>query len=152
VPQQDPVLQFSVTCLDLLEPEKGPPTFQYLFYELPLPALPFRMERFYIINCWINGHGQFRQSIRIVDTTKTKKLLDTGPQEFALGDPFTPWMAINQVVEFTFAEAGSYWIQTFLNEILVREYPLTVRLTAGGVRIQPPGSDARIRRFSARLM
>jgi hypothetical protein len=146
-PQPQPSLQFSVTCL-AVDDEKGPPTLQYLFYELPFPAFPFQMERFYIVNCWTNGHGEYRQAVRIVDSSKTRILVDTGAQAVPLPDPYTPFMAINQIADLRFTEAGPYWVQTFLNDTLVLQYPVTVRLAAGDIRIQPPDAAARIRRFS----
>jgi hypothetical protein len=149
---RDPALQFSVMCLDLAEEERKPPTLQYLFYELPFPQLPYRMDRFHVINCWTNGQGQFWQSVKILNPARTKTFIETGEQPFTLEDPYTPQLMINIFADLEFTEQGQYWVQSFLNETLILEYPLTVRLTVGETRrtgIRLPGSDARIKCFSS---
>jgi hypothetical protein len=152
--RQRPSLQFSVMCLNLIE-EGGPPTLQYLFYELPLPELPYKMERFYVVNCWINGRGQFKQSIRILDPSKTRELVDTGEQPLILDDPSTPMMITNQVEGLSISETGVYWIQSYLDGNLVLQYPLTIRIAAREkklpgvpVELQLPG-DCCTTRFYA---
>lgn len=145
---QDPNLQFSVLCLDLVEGEKKPPTLQYLFYELPLPYLPYKIDRFHVVNCWTNGLGRYQQAVRILDSTKTKIVVETGQQAFNLEDPFTPQLMINVFVDIEFTEEGHLWVQTFLNEALILQYPLTVRLVRQGLRIQLPDIESRITQFS----
>jgi len=125
---KDPSLQFSVMCLDLLEEERKPPTLQYLFYELPFPHLPFRMDRFHVINCWANGQGQFKQSVKILNPEKTKVFIETGEQTFVLEDTYTPQLMINVFADLEFQQEGHYWVQSFLNDRLILEYPLTVRV------------------------
>src|SRR5262249_41016623 len=84
IPARGPSLQFSVMCLDLIQEEQKPPTLQHLFYEIPIPSLPFRIGRFHVVNCWTNGRGQFQQSVKILNPTKTKILIETGQQNFIL--------------------------------------------------------------------
>lgn len=141
---QLPSLQFSVMCLDVIEADNLPPTLQHLFYELPLPSLPFKVNRFYVVNCWVCGLGQFQQSVRIRDAARM--LVQTGEQSFVLENPHMPHLMINMFTDVTFTEGGLYWVQNFLNGALVLEYPLTVRRV--GVRIQPPTEDARLTRFT----
>jgi len=129
---KDPALQFSVMCLDLVEEERKPPTLQYLFYELPFPNLPFQMDRFHVINCWSNGQGQFKQSVKIMNPARTKVFIETGEQNFTLEDPYTPQLMINVFADLRFEQEGHYWVQSFLNDKLVLEYPLTVRVVASG--------------------
>jgi len=136
MPTKQPSLQFSVMCLDLIEEERKPPTFQYLFYELPFPHLPFRMDRFHVINCWSNGEGQYKQEVKILDPARKEVFIKTGEQNFNLEDPFTPQLMINVFADLEFKEQGHYWVQTFLNDKMVLEYPLTVRLVETG---QKPG-------------
>ncbi|MCL5054474.1 MAG: hypothetical protein M1169_00810 [Firmicutes bacterium] len=138
--QKTPSLQFSVMCLDLLEEEQRPPTLQYLFYELPFPQLPFRMDKFHVINAWANGSGNFSQSVKILDPTRTKTFVETGEQTFSLEDTYTPQLMINVFAELEFQEEGHYWVQNYLNNQLVLEYPLTIRLLEGG-KVQPQKPD-----------
>lgn len=144
----EPSLQFSVTCLEVIE-DKGPPTLRYLFYELPLPVLPHGID-FYLANCWANGLGSFEQSVKILYPDRIKILVETGEKSFVLGDPYTPFMAIFRFSEIQFSEEGRYWIQNYLNGKLILEYPVTVRLQDGakekvieglGVTIDPAPRD-----------
>lgn len=145
MPPKQPSLQFSVMCLDLIEEERKPPTFQYLFYELPFPHLPFRMDRFHVINCWSNGEGQYKQEVKILVPSRKEVFIKTGEQTFNLEDPFTPQLMINVFADLEFKEQGHYWVQTFLNEKVVLEYPLTVRLvdTGGKPGAPPPKEKAK---------
>jgi hypothetical protein len=155
---QRPNLQFSILCLNLIE-EGGPPTLQYLFYELPLPKLPYKVDRFFIVNCWINGRGQFRQSVRILDPSTTRKLVDTGDQSLVLEDLSTPQLMINQIMDLPVAEPGPHWVQVYLDGELALQYPLTIRLAVPAkklpgvpVELQLPESDPHITRFSPRIL
>ncbi|MBI2263597.1 MAG: hypothetical protein HYU64_00255 [Armatimonadetes bacterium] len=121
-----PHLQFSVPCLEVKE-NGGPPSFQHLFYELPLPEFPFKCPPFFISNGWCNGKGEFRQSIRILAPDKQQVIIDTGEQPFTLQEQTTPFMAVNMFAEVVFKEPGICWVQTFLDGSLMLEYPLTIR-------------------------
>lgn len=135
---KDPALQFSVMCLDLVEEERKPPTLQYLFYELPFPHLPFTMDRFHVINCWSNGQGSYKQAVKILNPSKTKVFIETGEQAFTLEDPFTPQLMINVFADLKFETEGHYWVQNFMNDRLVLEYPLTVRVVGSAPKPQGP--------------
>ncbi len=145
-PDQTPDLQSSVICLDL--DEAAAPTLKYLFFELPLPELPLHVG-FFIINIWINGRGDFKQSVRILDTSRSKSLLYTGEQPFTITDPATPQMMTNQIVDFKFAEVGQYWVQISLDGNSILEYPFTVRLEkqTKTVDLYLPNPAARITQF-----
>lgn len=135
---KSPALQFSVMCLDLLEEERKPPSLQYLFYELPFPHLPFHMDRFHVINCWSNGTGDYKQSVKILVPDRSKTFIETGEQTFSLEDPYTPQLMINVFADLEFQQDGHYWVQNFLGSQLVLEYPLTIRLVEGGTKSAPP--------------
>lgn len=144
-----PLLQFSVPCLEVLEKgsdweqflkgmgvethlqSKGdgrPPTFAYLFYELPFPSFPVVCPRFYINNAWCSGKGTFAQEIKILLPDKQTVLVETGKQEFTLEEPYTPQLLINIFDGVEFKEQGHYWIQVLLDGSAVLQYPLTIRL------------------------
>lgn len=137
-----PSLQFSVPCLEVKEDNK-PPTFAYLFYELPLPELPIKCPPFFINNGWCNGQGKFQQEIKILSPDKKEVIIETGKQEFVLDIEYVPQLIVNQFDQVLFKETGYYWVQIFLNSSLELEYPLTVRLVSGMKQAetkQPPVS------------
>ena len=122
-----PSLQFSVPCLEVVDEENKPPSFNYLFYELPLPEIPFSVS-FYVANGWCNAKGSYIQSMEIVRPDKSTSLVRTGDQPFQLTDPATPFMAVNFFQNIAFPEAGTYWFRVYLGGKKVLEYPMTVRL------------------------
>ena len=156
-----PALQFSVPCLEVSE-DKGPPSFKYIFYELPFPQFPFKFPEnagFFIANGWCNGKGEFRQRMKIfgpkgkggpppasmglepgTDMGGDAPLVDTKDQPFSLKERETPFMAINFIQGFEFREPGTYRIQILLNEEVVLEYPMVVRLAEPG---QQPGQQPK---------
>lgn len=130
---QIPSLQFSVPCLQVDE-EKGPPSFKYVFYELPFPRFPFAFpegEGFYVANGWCNGVGPHVQRMKILDPTRQNTLVDTTDQPFTLKRREEPFMAVNYITGMKFAEAGTYWMQVFLDGRMALEYPLPVRKAEG---------------------
>ena len=122
-----PALQFSVPCLEVVDEESKPPSFNYLFYELPLPELPFQVS-FYVANGWCNGKGSFVQKMEIIKPDKHTALVQTGDQPFQLTDSATPFMAVNFFQNIQFPEAGTYWFRVYLGGKKIIEYPMTVRV------------------------
>lgn len=123
-----PFLQFSVPCLEVVDTEGKPPSFNYLFYELPLPEFPFKVD-FFVANGWCNGTGKFTQSMMILKPDKTT-MVETGDQPFELKESVTPFMAVNFFQGIVFEKPGTYWFRVQLGGKKVLEYPLTVREAA----------------------
>ena len=127
-----PRLQFSIPCLQVDE-EKGPPSFMYVFYEIPLPEFPFRFPQgqgFYIANGWCSGTGGHAQRIRILGPDKNE-IVDTKDQPFTLKSTEEPFMAVNYIQEMPFEKPGVYTVQVLLDGQTVLEYPLPVRKAEG---------------------
>jgi hypothetical protein len=123
-----PRLQFSVPCLQVND-EKGPPSFMYVFYEMPFPEFPFAFpegQGFFVANGWCNGTGSHVQRMKILDPQKNV-LVDTNDQPFTLKRNEEPFMAVNFISGMQFAGPGTYWFQVYLNNQLALEYPLPVR-------------------------
>lgn len=122
----EPSLQFSVPCLEVPQEEGRPPSFHYLFYELPLPEFPYRVT-FFVCNGWCNGQGRFVQSTRILKPDHVTPVVETGEQPFELAERETPFMAVNCFQEIPFESPGVHWIQVNLDGEMRLEYPLVVR-------------------------
>lgn len=121
-----PSLQFSVPCLEVKD-DQGPPIFSRIFYELPFPNFPFKCPPFFINNGWSNGTGNHRESTRILAPDKRNIIIQTGDHPFTLSEQNIPFMAVNLFADVVFKEVGTYWIQVFLDDEMVLEYPLTIR-------------------------
>jgi hypothetical protein len=144
--QRTPNLQSSVMCLGL--EETLAPTLKYLFFELPVPDLPHEVN-FCIVNVWINGRGDFAQSVRILNTKRSETLVFTGDQPFTLTDPATPQMMTNEIVGLKLTDVGQYWVQVSLDGNSILEYPFTVSLKkqTATIDIYLPNPAARITQF-----
>jgi len=122
-----PSLQFSIPCLGVDEEKGKPPSFKYIFYELPFPAFPAECPLFFINNGWCYGLGPHTERTKILRPDKKTVLTDTKDHEFMLEDDETPFMAINMYQEIVFPEPGTYWVQIFLDNQQVIQYPLPIR-------------------------
>ena len=124
-PSGQPSLQFSVPCLEITDESGKPPSLNYLFYDLPLPELPYVIT-FFVANGWCNGKGSFYQRMKILNSDKTTALVETGKQDFVLKDVAEPFMAVNEFKQIRFEKDGTYWFQIFLGDRKVLEYPITI--------------------------
>lgn len=122
-----PSLQFSIPCLGVEEEGNKPPSFKYIFYELPFPNFPIKAPPFFINNGWSYGLGPHTERTRILRPDRRQQLTDTGNHDFVLEDQETPFMAINMYQDIVFPEPGVYWVQIYLDNQQVIEYPLPVR-------------------------
>ena len=124
-----PRLQFTVPCLNV-DDSKGPPSFNFVFYEMPFPEFPFQFpdgQGFYVANGWCNGKGDHVQRMKILDPSKQKVLVDTGDQPFSLKTSEEPFMAVNFISGMKFEAPGTYWIRVLLDNQVAIEYPMPVR-------------------------
>lgn len=121
-----PLLQFSVPSLGFDE-SKGPPTFKFVFFELPLDKFPYRFPEtagFFITNCWVGAAGEFQQ--RLVIRCGEDVVVDAAPRPFLLEDARVPYMAVTFVQGVEFPRAGDYDVEIFLDQKSVMTYPLRV--------------------------
>lgn len=123
----EPFLQYSVLSLGFDE-TKGPPSFVFVFYELPLDHFPYRFPEtagFFITNGWVGGQGEFQQRLTI-EGPNGKLLLDTGDRPFTLDDPKTPYLSVHFIQGIEFPAAGEHQVEVHLNGAPVMKYPFQV--------------------------
>lgn len=126
--QNLPSLQFSFLCLGVDE-QQGPPCFNYVFYELPLPEFPYRFPEtagFFLVNGWSGAAGEFVQAARILDP-EGDVLMDTGIRPLVLESPDVPFMSVTFVQGFEFPSPGVYRVEVVLEGHKVADYALTAR-------------------------
>lgn len=118
-----PTLQYSLACLGVDE-KHGPPSFNYVFYRLPLARFPYQFPAdagFFLVNAWCDGEGEFKQRT-VITSPDGKSLVDTGLRDLKLDSP----RAIDQQVYFLqgfhFPMAGFYPVKVFLDDKPVLEY------------------------------
>ena len=118
-----PELVFSLSCLNVtMEDDK--PIFHMVFFELPFVSMPLS---FFVCNGWVGAKGEYCQEIRILKPDRKESLVKTKHQHFQIEDEVTPQFIMNFFEGIVFPEPGIYWVQTYLDHELVKEFPLPVR-------------------------
>ncbi len=118
-----PTLQYSLACLGVDE-RHGPPSFNYVFYRLPLAGFPYRFPAdagFFLVNAWCDGEGTFKQRC-VISSPEGQTLMDTGLRELSLDSPHAIDQQIYFLQGFTFPSAGFYPVRVYLDEKPVLEY------------------------------
>jgi hypothetical protein len=95
-----------------------------VFQNIMVETLPVSLIKFAIINHW-RGAGQHQAEVRILSPDKQTLIVTSQPTHLDLGDGgFTD--NVSFFVNIVFPQAGTYWIQTLANAVLIEEFPLIV--------------------------
>jgi hypothetical protein len=119
-------LQYSFLCLGFDE-TKGPPTFQNVLHELPLPEFPYAFPEqsgLFLVNGW--NYLEQPEPIRIVIAMSGQR--PVADYRFILkpesGKTFQ--LSLLFLEGLTFPVPGSYEVSIILGEELYSQYPLEV--------------------------
>jgi len=119
-----PDLQFSVICDDVRREDNGKLILLGLFEVVGAPKYPAVHSRLFVVNRWCKGEGQYSQKIRIASSRDNSMILQTEPQPFVLKDIDSNHTLISEFNNVKFPEPGKYWVEVFLDNQLVLNYPL----------------------------
>lgn len=125
-----PSLQFSVPCMNIADHGDKPQSFESIFFELPVPEIPFELDQFFIANGWCSGKGRYSSVMKILKPDGST-LVNTGEQLVELESQTKPFMIVNKIRGVELDVVGTYKIQVFLDNEMVLEYPLVVRKVEG---------------------
>jgi hypothetical protein len=128
-----PNLQFSVLCDDVRREESGKFMLIGLFEAISAKTFPATHPSLFVVNRWCKGAGAFRQKIRIVNSRDGSVVFQTPDQRFELTDIDSHHTLVSKVNNIQFPSAGKYWVEVFLNDALVLNYPVILR----EVKIEP---------------
>ncbi len=107
-----------------------------VFQNIMVEKLPISLIKFAVVNHW-RGEGHHQTEVRIISPDKINTVVTSQPTNIELAPGgFTD--NVSFFVNVVFPTAGTYWVQTLANTVLLEEFPLIVtdaRTTAG---IQPP--------------
>jgi len=119
-----PNLQFSVICDDVRREDNGKLMLLGLFEVVGAPKYPAVHARLFVVNRWCKGEGRFAQKIRIASSIDNAMILQTQPQPFSLKDIDSNHTLISEFNNVRFPVPGKYWVEVFLDDQLVLNYPL----------------------------
>lgn len=95
-----------------------------VFQNIMVEQLPVSLIKFAVINHWA-GQGDHQTEVRILAPDKQNLVVTSQPTTIELGNGgFTD--NVSFFVNVVFANAGTYWIQTIANTVVLEEFPLIV--------------------------
>lgn len=95
-----------------------------VFQNIMVEKLPVSLIKFAVVNHW-RGDGNHSAEVRILSPGKSNLVVTSQPTEIELAPGgFTD--NVSFFVNVVFPNAGTYWVQTLANSVLLEEFPLIV--------------------------
>jgi hypothetical protein len=95
-----------------------------VFQNIMVEQLPISLIKFAVVNHW-RGDGMHQAEVRILSPDKSNLVVTSQPTQIELAPGgFTD--NVSFFVNVVFPAAGTYWIQTHANSVLLEELPLIV--------------------------
>ncbi len=117
-------LVYTLLCDDVRLEMGNKISMMGVFQNIMVEKLPISLIKFAVVNHW-RGEGQHHTEVRIVSPDKNNVVVSSQPTgiELAPGG-FTD--NVSFFVNVVFSTAGTYWVQTLANTVLLEEFPLIV--------------------------
>jgi len=109
-----------------------------IFQNIMVEKLPVSLIKFAVINHWM-GEGSHETEVRILSPDRSNLVVtsQSTPIELAAGG-FTD--NVSFFINVVFPSAGTYWVQTLANTVILEEFPLIVA-NAGDVAAMQPADE-----------
>ena len=95
-----------------------------IFQNIMVEKLPVSLIKFAVINHW-RGEGNHQTEVRIVSPDKQNMVVTSQPTSIELA-PGGYTDNVSFFVNVVFPDAGTYWVQTIANTVVLDELPLIV--------------------------
>ncbi len=129
-------LEYTLLCDDVRIEMGNKISLMGIFQNIMVEKLPVSLIKFAVINHW-SGEGNHRTEIRILSPNKNDLVVTSQPTTIELAPGgFTD--NVSFFVNVVFPDAGTYWIQTVANEVVLDELPLIVTDQANLTALQHP--------------
>lgn len=117
-------LVYTLLCDDVRLEMGNKISMMGVFQNIMVERLPISLIKFAVVNHW-RGEGVHQTEVRIVSPDKNNLVVTSQPTniELATGG-FTD--NVSFFVNVVFQSAGTYWVQTLANTVLLEEFPLIV--------------------------
>ena len=128
-------LVYTLLCDDVRLEMGNKISLMGVFQNIMVEKLPVSLIKFAVVNHWC-GDGQHTTEVRIVSPDRNNLIVTSQPTnlELATGG-FTD--NVSFFVNVVFSTAGTYWVQTFADSVLLEEFPLIVTDTRAIADMQP---------------
>jgi len=122
-----PDLQFSIVCDDVRRENNGKFMLIGIFEAINAREFPAKHVTLFVANRWCKGEGSFTQKIRIVSASDKVTVFQTDDQPFTLSDIDSHHTVISRFNNLLFGNPGKYWVEIFLNNELIINYPIMLK-------------------------
>ncbi len=117
-------LVYTLLCDDVRLEMGNKISMMGVFQNIMVEQLPISLIKFAVVNHW-RGEGQHQTEVRIVSPDKNNMVVSSQPTNIELAPGgFTD--NVSFFVNVVFPTAGTYWVQTLANTVLLEEVPLIV--------------------------
>jgi len=117
-------LVYTLLCDDVRIEMGNKISLMGIFQNIMVERLPVSLIKFAVINHW-RGEGNHETEVRILSPDRSNLVVTSQPTtiELAAGG-FTD--NVSFFVNVVFQNAGTYWVQTIANTVVLDEFPLIV--------------------------
>ncbi|HET6516451.1 MAG TPA: hypothetical protein VFG09_14960 [Thermodesulfovibrionales bacterium] len=122
-----PALNFTLVCDDIRQEVGGKISLMGLFENIYATQFPAVQLRLAIMNEWSDGTGEFDALLRILSPDRKAVLRETQTR-LRLTDARYRHRDISIHLNIEFKEPGTYWIENYVDGVLVNSVPLQVIL------------------------
>ena len=129
-------LMYTLLCDDVRIEMGNKISLMGIFQNIMVEKMPVSLIKFAVINHW-KGQGSHQTEVRILSPDKNNLVVSSQPTmlELAPGG-FTD--NVSFFVNVVFPDAGTYWVQTIANAVVLDEFPLIVTDQANLENTRPP--------------
>lgn len=122
-----PSLNFTLLCDDVRQEMGGKISLMGIFENVYASSFPAVHPRLATVNEWADGLGEFEATLRILSPDRKTVLRETVTKLRLVNARFKH-RDISIHLNLEFKEPGTYWIENYLDGILVNSVPLSVML------------------------
>ncbi|HUO76017.1 MAG TPA: hypothetical protein VMU21_00435 [Thermodesulfovibrionales bacterium] len=122
-----PGLNFTLLCDDVRQEMGGKISLMGIFENVYAGSFPAVHPRLATVNEWADGLGEFEATLRILSPDRKTVLRETVTKLKLVNARFKH-RDISIHLNLEFKEPGTYWIENYLDGILVNSVPLNVML------------------------
>ena len=117
-------LVYTLLCDDVRIEMGNKISLMGIFQNIMVERLPVSLIKFAVINHW-RGQGNHQTEVRILSPDKSNLVVTSQPTSIELAPGgFTD--NVSFFVNVVFPSAGTYWVQTLADTVLLEEFPLIV--------------------------
>jgi hypothetical protein len=117
-------LVYTLLCDDVRIEMGNKISLMGIFQNIMVERLPVSLIKFAVINHW-RGQGNHQTEVRILSPDKSNLVVTSQPTSIDLAPGgFTD--NVSFFVNVVFPSAGTYWVQTLADAVILEEFPLIV--------------------------